>query len=306
MPHEVIMPALGMAQETGRIVAWLKAAGDRVSAGEPIMEVETDKAVMEVEAAVDGILAGVRAEAGTDVPVGDVVAVIAGEGEEIAADEVPASKAEEPAEPLAEVGPGTPVPPTARSTVPEESARILASPKARRLAKEQGLDLKRLVEAGHPQPYHAADLDRISAVPVTTIRIEAWASGAALLDFGEDMSRMAASFAARILRTEPDGKSIHIQVERPGAGPVTLADPDFPRSATADVATPALILRDLTATALQRLPVTGALPTLTLSRQGNGFLTALDCRPGAMSPSAAEDLVTQFTARLEDPLTHLL
>jgi pyruvate/2-oxoglutarate dehydrogenase complex dihydrolipoamide acyltransferase (E2) component len=77
MAHEVIMPALGMAQDTGQIVAWLKKPGDAVRIGDALMEVETDKATMEVEAAADGFLTRVRAEAGASVPVGEVVATIA-------------------------------------------------------------------------------------------------------------------------------------------------------------------------------------------------------------------------------------
>ncbi|MBW6507473.1 MAG: dihydrolipoamide acetyltransferase, partial [Rhodobacteraceae bacterium] len=77
MSHEVIMPALGMAQETGVLVSWLKQPGDAVAQGEPLMEVETDKAVMEVEAQASGWLADVRAKAGEEVPVGAVIALIA-------------------------------------------------------------------------------------------------------------------------------------------------------------------------------------------------------------------------------------
>ena len=76
MAHEIIMPALGMAQETGRLVAWLKNEGDAVKKGDPLMEVETDKSTMEVEAQHDGFLANVSAFENTDVPVGEVVALI--------------------------------------------------------------------------------------------------------------------------------------------------------------------------------------------------------------------------------------
>ena len=76
MPHDVIMPALGMAQETGVILSWLKKPGDQVSPSDALMEVETDKAVMEVEAAAEGVLSDVKAAAGESVPVGQVVAVI--------------------------------------------------------------------------------------------------------------------------------------------------------------------------------------------------------------------------------------
>ena len=76
MAHEIIMPALGMAQETGRLVAWLKNEGDAVSKGDPLMEVETDKSTMEVEAPKDGFLVNITALANTDIPVGEVVAHI--------------------------------------------------------------------------------------------------------------------------------------------------------------------------------------------------------------------------------------
>ena len=77
MPHDIIMPALGMAQETGKIISWLKQPGDAGATGDVIMEVETDKSVMEVEAQASGFLTRVTAKAGDDVPVGQVVAVIA-------------------------------------------------------------------------------------------------------------------------------------------------------------------------------------------------------------------------------------
>lgn len=74
MSRDVIMPALGMAQKTGLIVRWLKQAADPVKAGDVLMEVETDKAVMEVEADADGTLTDVTAAVGEEIPVGDVIA----------------------------------------------------------------------------------------------------------------------------------------------------------------------------------------------------------------------------------------
>src|SRR5256885_9596810 len=81
MPADVIMPALGMAQETGRVLRWLKQDGDSVRKGEPLLEVETDKVTVEIEAPADGTLAGVRVPEGTDVPVGEVIALVLAEGE---------------------------------------------------------------------------------------------------------------------------------------------------------------------------------------------------------------------------------
>ena len=81
MATDVIMPVLGVAQDTGRVVRWLPAEGDAVRKGEPLIEVETDKVTVELEAPADGTLAAVTAQAGDDVPVGTVIALILAAGE---------------------------------------------------------------------------------------------------------------------------------------------------------------------------------------------------------------------------------
>ncbi|HZN22414.1 MAG TPA: dihydrolipoamide acetyltransferase family protein [Gaiellaceae bacterium] len=144
MATDVIMPALGMAQETGKVLRWLKAEGDEVAKGEPLMEVETDKVTVEIEAPTDGLLAGLRAAEGAEVPVGQAVAVILAPGE--ALPENGASAAKEPkAAPVAQAVAAAPVEAPAR-----EARRRLASPKARRLAAEQGIDLDALGEGSGP------------------------------------------------------------------------------------------------------------------------------------------------------------
>src|ERR1700722_16092711 len=90
MAISVVMPALEMAQETGKLLSWLKKEGDTVAKGEPLLEVETDKAVMEIESPGDGILAGVKIAAETEVPVGRTIAWIVRPGEAPPADEVAA------------------------------------------------------------------------------------------------------------------------------------------------------------------------------------------------------------------------
>src|SRR6266536_2856086 len=70
MPTDVIMPALGMAQETGKVLRWLKSEGDVVEQGAPIMEIETDKVTVEIEAPASGTLTGLRVPEGAEVPVG--------------------------------------------------------------------------------------------------------------------------------------------------------------------------------------------------------------------------------------------
>lgn len=81
MATDVILPALGMAQDTGKIVEWLKAEGEAVTAGEPLVVVETDKAAVDLEAPATGILSRVTAQVGDEVPVGQVIAVILAPGE---------------------------------------------------------------------------------------------------------------------------------------------------------------------------------------------------------------------------------
>src|SRR5215813_2579329 len=86
MATSIVMPALEMAQETGKIVSWLKKEGDTIAKGEPLLEVETDKAVVEVEATADGVLAGVKSQEGDVVPVGVTIAWIVAPGEKPPAD----------------------------------------------------------------------------------------------------------------------------------------------------------------------------------------------------------------------------
>src|ERR1700752_4323281 len=81
MGLSVGMPALEMAQETGKLLAWRKKEGESVSKGEPLLEIETDKAVVEVEAPGDGILAGITADGGAVIPVGETIAWLVEPGE---------------------------------------------------------------------------------------------------------------------------------------------------------------------------------------------------------------------------------
>ena len=88
MPTNVIMPALELAQETGKVLRWLKSPGDTVRKGESIVEIETDKVTVEIEAPASGVLQDVTARAGDVVPVGKTIALILAPGEPAAAREV--------------------------------------------------------------------------------------------------------------------------------------------------------------------------------------------------------------------------
>jgi pyruvate dehydrogenase E2 component (dihydrolipoamide acetyltransferase) len=157
MAFSVVMPALEMAQETGKLIAWRKHEGDRVTKGEPLLEIETDKAVVEVEAPADGILAGIKAVAGADIPVGQTIAWIVAPGEAPPVESestTPAARAGSHAKiepsPVAAAQAGNVGP------APPSSARI--SPKARRLARELGVDLATVRASGPGGEILASDV----------------------------------------------------------------------------------------------------------------------------------------------------
>jgi pyruvate dehydrogenase E2 component (dihydrolipoamide acetyltransferase) len=160
MPTNVILPALGMSQDSGQIVQWLKAKGDQVEQGEPIAEIQTDKATVELEAPASGMLARISAEAGDEVPVGHIIAVILSAGETAESLEATGTVAA-PAENLmtegvsirdGNYGIAAPPPQVGPGRVPP------ASPKARRLAAERGVDLKVVEGSGPGGAVLAADV----------------------------------------------------------------------------------------------------------------------------------------------------
>ncbi len=155
------MPALGMAQETGKVLRWLKAEGQTVVKGEPLLEIETDKVTVELEAPADGTLAGVRAAEGDEVPVGQAIAFVLAAGETVPAGAAPA--AETAAAPAS--GNGEVAPVTIGDARPR---RALASPKARRIAAERGIDLDALAGSGPSGSIVAGDVERGTAAPATS------------------------------------------------------------------------------------------------------------------------------------------
>jgi pyruvate dehydrogenase E2 component (dihydrolipoamide acetyltransferase) len=147
MAFSVVMPALEMAQETGKLLAWRKKEGDHVRKGEPLLEIETDKAVVELEAPADGILAGIKAEAGADIPVGQTIAWIVAPGESVPVGNLstaPAARAGSQAK--TETPQVATAAPSGAAQATPSNAKI--SPKARRLAKELGVDIATLRGSG--------------------------------------------------------------------------------------------------------------------------------------------------------------
>ena len=181
MPINILMPALSPTMEKGNLAKWLKKEGDKVKSGDVIAEIETDKATMEVEAVDEGTIAKILVPEGTqDVPVNDVIAVLAGDGEDVkaaasaGAGAAPAPKPAEPPKPAAQAAAAAAPAPTAApapsaAPVPQPAAapaaqanghaRVFSSPLARRLAKEAGIDLGRITGTGPHGRVIARDVD---------------------------------------------------------------------------------------------------------------------------------------------------
>jgi pyruvate dehydrogenase E2 component (dihydrolipoamide acetyltransferase) len=145
MAVSVVMPALEMAQETGKVVSWRKREGQQVAKGEPLLEVETDKAVVEVESPGDGILSAVSAQEGAVIPVGQTIAWLLAPGEAPPIATAPAQTGRRTDSGAA--GPGTASATLSSPAAPARS-EIRISPKARHLAREQGVDVTGLAGSG--------------------------------------------------------------------------------------------------------------------------------------------------------------
>lgn len=344
MAHEIIMPALGMAQDTGVIVAWHKKPGEAVRADEVLAEVETDKTTMEIDVGHDGFLACIMADAGAEVPVGDTIAIVAATQEEAgeiaqakpapkASGRAPAASAAEPAGAMTPSAAVTPAPaPTPSVTVasPAPGGRILASPKTRRLARERGIDLRDLVAQGLPQPFHAADLDKLSTATVAPVvdefEAEIDARGfdsfhrwlATKGDGDVPVGRIWAAFGAACLRETNGGPgtvSLCVRVTSfgPAADDAVFENPD--RSGLLNMveaakdAVPDLLVFDLTGTSLSnyRAGATGGVPALIIARRGSDALAVrLQFVAERLPANDAAGFLDSVVARIREPLLQLL
>ena len=203
MPINILMPALSPTMEKGNLAKWLKKEGDAIKTGDVIAEIETDKATMEYEAVEDGVMAKIVVPEGTsDVPVNQLIAVLAQEGEDVKAAAAAAGKGAPPPKPPAtapapstataaapQARPPAPPPPVASAPRLASTAepvranghgnRIFSSPLARRLAKEAGIALDRIQGSGPHGRVIARDVEaaksgqglRAPAAPVGTLSI---------------------------------------------------------------------------------------------------------------------------------------
>lgn len=352
MAHEIIMPALGMNQDTGTIVAWGKEPGEYVDIGDAIFEVETDKAVQEIESSYAGYLSGVKYEAGNEVPVGEVIAYLTDEpGEAVATRANKPTTTDAGAEPvppkeILEEHPGKPpIPPTevvkpSQPPAVPASEKILASPKARRLAAEEGLNMEKLVLAGRPQPYHAADIAELRLIESAGERAESAGERAAgtanrsrlaarvdaapfahFCDWlnregspGFDRAIVLAMFAAGALRfcTDLDQSASSLVVEADTReDPVRFIDPDKQGFATLTPATsaqaPNLVVREMIGTHIVSVNLAGNAP-MSLSVFGNDAELELEFAfdESCINCHDAIRVITELAARLGDPRRQLL
>src|SRR5262245_51359629 len=146
MPTNVIMPALELAQESGKVLRWLKAPGDRVQKGDPLVEIETDKITTEIEAPESGILGEVTAREGDVVPVGQTIArIVESAGAVVGAAAGRGAAAAAAGSAGSSVAPGLS---SASGAGGSSGAAIKASPLARKLAEQHGVDLAEIKASG--------------------------------------------------------------------------------------------------------------------------------------------------------------
>ena len=322
--HNIIMPALGMAQDTGLIVSWHKSLGDAVAAQDILFEVETDKSTMEVEAGQDGYLAALLYPAGSEAPVGETIAIIStdkplttvAQDRSIKPKSAPtAAPAKPDPDPKAQ-SPKASMP--TKVSVQSANGKILASPKARRMAMQLGLDLNDLVQARHPQPYHVADIEVLRTLAKQTVatgpvaqslQLKAKINPAALYDFTDwsgtsDDANLIAKFAASAMGAQTATVTVaspiaarHFSVDQSGTAPLT----DAPDSVD-------LMVFDLRNSPLQAAQVGSEhAPTLTLIQKSAKKLTiTLEYSADQMTAHQAITFITEFSQILEQPLRRLL
>lgn len=143
----VPMPSLSPTMKEGKIVKWLKKEGDKVSSGEPIAEVETDKSNLEIESYEDGTLSKIVVGEGQMALVGAPIAYIAGKGGKATAAPAPAPSAPKAVEAPKAVAPAAPKAEAPKAAAPA-GGRLRASPLAKRMARDRGLDLAALHGSG--------------------------------------------------------------------------------------------------------------------------------------------------------------
>ena len=236
MPIEIKMPALSPTMEEGKLAKWLVKEGDTVSSGDIMAEIETDKATMEFEAVDEGVIGKIAVPEGTEgVRVGTVIALLAEEGEDASAladadvsaapASAPAAKEEEAAAPASSAPAPSPSP--APAAAKSDDSRIKASPLARRIAADKGLDLATIKGSGPNGRIVKADVENAvpgkaeepaAAAAPAPAAAPAVSSAASILDDRvphtiETLSGMRKTIAKRLTQSKQEAPHIYLSVD---------------------------------------------------------------------------------------------
>ena len=326
MNYEVKMPQLGMNQDTAVVVAWFKKEGEKVEKGDPLFEVETDKATMEVEAQKEGYLSKIKVDEGSEVPVGQLLALISdnNEGSDTTQIDLTVSNPLKLSEPGVETvkDKSTKIevqniesPSNKKELINTSSSnyaakaggKILASPKAKFAAKEMGFDLAELRNAGISEPFHFADLGRMpqsSNFSSIYMRVSAKAINALILKSESGQrSLLFSKFASSAWSFVFEENGLEVVFEDTNGEKFLETDADtFSFSSE----TTSITLIDLCDTRLSAYETGSNNLTLSFSQFQSEFTVCLSFSEKILQFSDAVKFMNELGARLEDPILQLI
>ena len=216
------MPKLGVDMQEGEIIEWKKQEGDVVNEGDILLEIMSDKTNMELEAEDSGVLLKITRQAGETVPVTEVIGYIGAEGE-VVADNVASAPAAEPAPKVEEVATVKAPVVATQAPVVHEGGKVRATPKARKVARELGIDLTQVPGTGAKGRVHADDVENFKgAQPKVTPLARKIAA-----DLGIDLASVSGTgFGGKITKEDILAISAPAQVKEAAAAPVVEAKPE--------------------------------------------------------------------------------
>ena len=222
MAFEIIMPKLGVDMQEGEIIEWKKQEGDVVTEGDILLEIMSDKTNMELEAEDSGVLLKITRQAGETVPVTEVIGYIGAEGE-VVADNVASAPAAEPAPKVEEVATVEAPVVATQAPVVHEGGKVRATPKARKVARELGIDLTQVPGTGAKGRVHADDVENFKgAQPKATPLARKIAA-----DLGIDLASVSGTgFGGKITKEDVLAISAPAQVKEAAAAPVVETKPE--------------------------------------------------------------------------------
>ena len=216
------MPKLGVDMQEGEIIEWKKQEGDVVNEGDILLEIMSDKTNMELEAEDSGVLLKITRQAGETVPVTEVIGYIGAEGE-VVADNVASAPAAEPAPKVEEVATVEAPVVATQAPVVHEGGKVRATPKARKVARELGIDLTQVPGTGAKGRVHADDVENFKGTqPKATPLARKIAA-----DLGIDLASVSGTgFGGKITKEDILAISAPAQVKEAAAAPVVEAKPE--------------------------------------------------------------------------------